>query len=160
MRKAAMICFIFLILTGFDNADDLIIKEMDITIDPASNELRYDFLIENTGEKPIKSDFDYPGQHPLGVEFVVQPNRTLAPYMELEPNSKYKKMLLLERGSTSYFEPGVESPFYLSYKIKDDADLNRLEKQAFHAKLLIIDGVNVSAEFPLKEWKEEHKEKS
>ncbi|MFD1849429.1 hypothetical protein [Oceanobacillus bengalensis] len=153
-RIFILICIALPFLTGFEGAENLEVLDIELTIIKSEGSLRYDFLLENTGDKPIESDFDYPGQHPFGIEFVVRPNDELATLMEMEPNTKYKKMQPMGSGSRGYFEPGEEAPFHVSYKIKDDVNFEQVKKQALNSTLLILDGVTVSAEYPLDEYKD------
>ncbi|RDW20108.1 hypothetical protein CWR48_05180 [Oceanobacillus arenosus] len=143
------ICITYCIVTGFDNADQLKLSDVEITIIKSDGVLRYDFKIKNTGETPIKSEFDYPGRHPLGIELVVRPNEKLATQMEMEENTKYRKMRPRGAGSSSYFQPGVETHFYVEYQVKKGADYDKVRKYALDSTLLILDGMDVSAEFPL-----------
>ncbi|RKQ35519.1 hypothetical protein [Oceanobacillus halophilus] len=149
MKKIILLCLLFFMLTGFEQADQLKITNVETTIIQTNQELRYDFTIENTGEKPIESDFDYPGYHPFGIELAVKPNENLANLMKMVQDTKYKKMIPLGSGSSGYFPPGEDASFHVSYQIKDDAELEKVKKHALDSTLLILDGVDISAEFLL-----------
>ncbi|MFD1167564.1 hypothetical protein [Oceanobacillus caeni] len=154
MKKVLFpIVFLFIFLTGFDHTENLEITKIETTVDEANHELRYDFEIKNNGNEPIKSEFDYPGSHPYGIELVVKPNEELAGLMEMEENTKHQKMLSLSSGSRGFFEPNSESYFYVSYQIKNGANFAKVKKHALDSTLLILDGVEVSAEFPLQNIK-------
>lgn len=154
MKKVLFpIVFLFIFLTGFDHADNLEITNIETTVIEANHELRFDFEIKNNGNQPIKSEFDYPGSHPYGIELVVKPNEELAKLMEMEENTKHPKMLSLGSGSRGFFEADSESYFHVSYQIKDGADFDKVKKHALDSTLLILDGIEISAEFPLKNMK-------
>lgn len=146
-----LICFLFILLSGFEQTKNLELTNVRVTIIEENNELRYDFEITNHGNEPIKSEFDYPGNNPYGIELVVQPSEALAQHMETEENSKYPKMHSLGKGSRGYFEANSESYFHVSYLIKEDANLEQVKKHALDSALLILDGTDVSAKFPLKD---------
>lgn len=155
MRKVKILFFTILastILTGFENQNRLVINEAEATIIESEGILRYDFIIENTGDTPIESSFDYPGHHPLGIEFVVRPNDKLAAQMVMEENTSFHKMLSMGRGQLEFFEAGAKMPVHLEYKIKKDADLKQVEQLALDSDLLILDGVDIAVEFGLKEF--------
>ncbi|WP_156288454.1 hypothetical protein [Oceanobacillus salinisoli] len=149
MRLFILIIIALTLLTGFEHADQLKLKDVETTIIKPNHELRYDFTIENTGEELIKSDFDYPGYQLFGIELVVKPNDELASLMEMEDHTEYKKMRLLGSGSPGYFPANDEAFFHVSYQIKEDADLEKVKKHALDSTLLILDGVEISAEIPL-----------
>lgn len=150
-----VLCFVFSLLTAFENQDKLEITDTEITVNQSEDILRYDFKIKNTGEATIESDFDYPGQHPFGIEFIVQPNEKLSELMIMEEHTNYKKMLPLGSGHAGFFEPNVEMPVYLEYKIKDDVNPEEVKELAYDASLLILDGVDITVKFPLQELKEQ-----
>lgn len=148
------LCLAFISLVAFDNQDKLELTNAEITVNESERVLRYDFTIKNTGDAVIKSEFDYPGQHPLGFEFVVRPNNNLATHMVMEDNTTYEKMLSMGSGQKEYFEPGTEMPIHLEYKIKDNADLDQVEQLAKDATLLILDGVDIAMEIAIKDTKQ------
>jgi len=154
MRKIKILLlslFALSILTGFENQDKLVIHEAEITIIESEGILRYDFIIENTGDTPIKSNFDYPGNHPFGIEFVVRPSDELADQMVMEENTSFNKMLSMGRGQLEFFEAGAKMPVHLEYKMKKDANPKQVEKLALDSDLLILDGVDIAVQFDLRE---------
>ncbi|MCM3397157.1 hypothetical protein M3638_04805 [Oceanobacillus profundus] len=144
----------FSILTGFEHQDKLEITDTEITVIQSEGLLRYDFKIKNNGEIPIESDFDYPGQHPFGIEFVIRPNEKLSEVMVMEKRTNYNKMFSLGSGHSGYFEPNTEMSVHLEYKMKDDVNPEKVKKLAYDSTLLILDGVDIAIEFPLQEIKE------
>ncbi|WP_339227437.1 hypothetical protein NSQ77_17965 [Oceanobacillus sp. FSL K6-2867] len=152
MKKIGFLFILFLVfnlLTGFENQNKLEITDTEITVIQSEGILRYDFKIKNNGEIPIESDFDYPGQHPFGIEFVIQPNQKLSEVMVMEKHTNYNKMLSLGSGYSEYFEPNTEMSVHLEYKIKDDVEPEKVQEFAYDATLLILDGVDIAAEFSL-----------
>lgn len=147
------LCMVFFILAAFENADQLQITEITTMIDKENGLLRYEFQIINNGDEPIKSEFDYPGHENYGIEIVVQPKEALANLMVTDATSKHPKMQPLEKGWKEYFEPGKETPFYISYKIKEDADFSNVTKHALDADLLILDGTEISKRIHLQDYK-------
>ncbi|TDK61755.1 hypothetical protein E2K98_12765 [Bacillus salipaludis] len=141
--------FTFFFLTGFDKTELINISNIETTIIKAENVLRYDIKLKNSGTTPLKSEFDYPGQHYYGIELVVRPNKKLASKMEMVEDSKFFKMLPMGSGATGSIEPGTEGSFHLEYKIKKGANLKEVKKLAFDSTLLILDGVNIIKEIPL-----------
>lgn len=154
MMRIVLLSLAVPFLFAFENADQLELTDLEITLDETEGILRYDFMIVNTGDSVIKSDFDYPGHNPMGIEFVVTPEDKLAKQMEMVNHSEFKKMLMIERGNPGYFAPDEKTPFHVSYKIKDSADLDKVLDHALEAKLLILDGVSISKEFPLGKYKD------
>ncbi|WP_068672889.1 hypothetical protein [Oceanobacillus sp. Castelsardo] len=154
MKKVLFpIAFLFVFLTGFEHAENLEITKIETTVIEANHELRYDFEIKNNGNEPIKSEFDYPGNQPYGIELVVKPNEKLAKLMEIEGNTEHQKMRPLGSGSRGFFEANSESYFHVSYQIKNGADFDKVKKHALDSSLLILDGIEISVEFPLKNIK-------
>ncbi|MDQ0253911.1 hypothetical protein J2S74_001283 [Evansella vedderi] len=153
MKKIAAILLIGLliggILLGFDNTDKLEVTNSETTVIKSERILRYDFTIENTGDTPIQSKFDYPGHHYFGIEVVVRPNEKLASLMEMVQDSKYDKMIFRGGGGGGSFEPSNKSKFHLEYEIKEGSDLDKVKKYAYDSTLLILDGPNVIAEIDL-----------
>lgn len=145
-----LLCIFFIGLTGFDNQDKLKISKAEITIIKSEDILRYDFKIKNTGKSPVKSEFDYPGHHLYGIEMVVRPSEKLASFMMMVEDTKYKKMVPMGGGNSGQIDPGNEGSFHAEYKIKEGADLDKVRKHAFDSTVLILDGLNITAEFPLK----------
>ena len=139
----------FIFITGFERAEHITISNIETTIIKAENILRYDIKLKNSGTKPFKSEYDYPGQHYYGLEIVVRPNKKLASKMEMINDSKFIKMVPMGSGSTGLMEPGTEGSFYVEYKIREGANLKEVKKLAFDSKLLILDGVDIIKEFPL-----------
>ena len=154
MKKLILLSIAVPFLFAFENADQLKLTDLEISVEESESILRYDFMIENTGESVIKSDFDYPGHNPIGIEFVVTPEDTLAKQMEMVNHTKFKKMLMIERGNPGYFAPGQKTPFHISYKIKESANVEKVLDHALKAKLLILDGVQISKEYPLNKYKD------
>lgn len=146
----------FLLLTGFDKVQQLQISKVETNILENENILTYDIQLQNTGNKPFKSKFDYPGNRYLGIEVVVKPKRKLAAKMDLVENSKYIKMILIESESTKMIPPKSEGKFHLEYKIKEGSDPNYVKRMAFESTLLILDGVEILKEIPLKSYKYTH----
>lgn len=141
--------FTFIFLTGFDRTEQINISNIETTVIKAENVLRYDIKLKNTGTKPFKSEYDYPGQHHYGLEIVVRPNKKLASRMEMVQDSEFIKMLPMGSGGTGLIEPGTEGSFHVEYKIKEGANLKEVKKWVFDSTLLILDGVNIIKEFPL-----------
>ncbi|MCY9139419.1 hypothetical protein [Peribacillus frigoritolerans] len=139
----------FSLLTGFNSANQIVISNIETTIIKAENTLRYDIKLKNTGTTQIKSEFDYPGHQPYGLEVVIRPNEELATKMEMDNSSKYKKMISMGGGSEGFINPGKEGSFHIEYKIKEGTDIKDIEKLAFDSTLIILDGVNIVKEFPL-----------
>lgn len=142
-----------LVLTGFDKAPQLEITNVEATILEEKNILTYDIKLKNISKKPFRSKFDYPGSHQLGIEVVVKPKRKLAAKMNLVENSKYIKMVLMESDSTRLIPPNSEELFHLEYKMKEGSDPNYVKRKAFDSSLLILDGVEIIKEVPLKSFK-------
>ncbi|WP_456274652.1 hypothetical protein [Bacillus sp. AK031] len=142
-----------LLLAGFDRGDQLEISNIETTIIKGERLLRYDIRLKNTGKTSFKSEFDYPGQQHYGIEAVIRPNKKLAAQMEMVQDSKYPKMMMWSSGSTGLMDPGMEGRFHLEYKIKEAANLDKVELAALDATLLILDGVDIVKEFPLKKMR-------
>jgi hypothetical protein len=140
-----------LALAGFDRGNQLEISNIETTIIKGEHLLRYDIRLKNTGNTPFKSEFDYPGHNHYGIEAVIKPNKKLQAQMEMVKDSKYRKMMIMSAGSTGLMDPGMEGRFSVEYKIKETANLEKVESAAFDATLLILDGVDIVREFPLKE---------
>ncbi|MGE7768470.1 hypothetical protein [Peribacillus sp. NPDC096540] len=149
-----ILLFSFFLLTGFNSANQLVISNIETTIIKAENILRYDIKLKNTGTTQIKSEFDYPGHHVYGLEVVIRPNEKLATKMEMDNSSKYKKMISMGGGSDGLIDPGNEGSFNIEYKIKEGTDIKDIEKLAFDSTLIILDGVKIVKEFPLKKINE------
>jgi hypothetical protein len=98
-------------------------------------QLPYDIKLKNSGTKPFKSEYDYPGQHYYGLEIVVRPNEKLASNMEMINDSKFIKMVPMGSGDTGLIEPGTVGSFHVEYKIKDGANLKEVKKLAFDSNL-------------------------
>jgi hypothetical protein len=143
-----LILVLFSLLTGFDQRN-IVVAEIETTIIKAEKILRYDVKFKNIGKKDIQSEFDYPGHHPNGFEIVIRPNEKLASLMEMESNSKYKKMMFRGGGGNGFFKAGTESQFNIEYQIKSDSDLEEVKKNALNSTLLLLDGTNVVKEIPL-----------
>lgn len=141
----------FIFTVGFDRAEQITISNIETTIIKAENVLRYDIKLENSGTKPFKSDFDYPGERSYGLEVVVRPNKKLASRMEMVNDSKFIKMVSMGGGGTGLIEPGAIGSFHVEYKIKKGANLKEVKKLAFDSNLLILDGVDIIKEIPLNE---------
>lgn len=142
------------ILTGFDRADMIEISNIETTIIPAENILRYDIELKNTGTEPFESTFDYPGDRYYGIELVVLPHRKLAAKMELVHNSKFIKMVSRGSSSTGRIEPGGVGSFHLEYQMKKGSLPSFVKKEAFDSTLLILDGVRTIKQIPLRQFKE------
>lgn len=139
----------FIFITGFDRADQITISNIETTIIKAENVLRYDIKLKNSGKKPFKSEYDYPGQQHYGLEIVIRPNKKLASRMEMINDSKFVKMVSMGGGGTGLIEPGTIGSFHVEYKIKEGANLKEVKKLACDSKLLILDGVDIIKEIPL-----------
>ncbi len=70
--------------------------------------------------------------------------------MELVEESKYVKMLPMGSGGTGMIDPGAEGSLHVEYKIKEFSDLKEIKKLAHDSTLIILDGVKVVKESPLK----------
>ena len=145
-----MTCFIIIILTGFDNQQNLNLT--DINIDVKENILRYEVILKTDDGSPIKSNFDYPGQKIQGFEIAVIPNKPLAQLMELnenEKNSQFTKMLLNTMG-TSSLSKDDELLLFIEYIIKKGSDMSKVEKLSRNeARLFIFDGADKIKEQPI-----------
>ncbi len=153
MRKPLtllLICFVFLLIMGFENQKDLTLTQVETTVIKTDRILRYDFKIKNVSNNRIESKFDYPGHHHYGIEVVVRPHDKLASLMEMQKNTKYQKMQPRGSGASGMFNPGQEAAFHNEYQIKDNVDFQEVKKYALDATLVILDGTNVIAEIPLK----------
>ncbi|MBU9722873.1 MULTISPECIES: hypothetical protein [Bacillaceae] len=128
---------------------DLVLTEVHTTIIEAEHILRYDITITNQGDSRLESEFDYPGHHPLGFQITVRPNEALEKLMVMEENTTYKKMRSMGGGASGIFEPHQDAKFNIEYQINEEADFQEVEKNAYDAVLLLIDGVEVIQEFPL-----------
>lgn len=144
-----MITTSFILITGFDRADQITISNIETTIIKAENILRYDIKLKNSGTETFKSEFDYPGHNFWGIELVIRPNKKLASKMEMVSDSKFIKMVPMGSGSKGVIEPGTVGSFHIEYKIKEGLDLKEVKKFAFDSKLLILDGVDIIKEIPL-----------
>jgi len=139
----------FIFITAFDRTEHISISNIEVTVIKAENILRYDVKLKNTGTKPFKSEYDYPGQHYYGLEVVVRPNKKLAAKMEMINDSKFIKMVPMASSGTGFIEPGAVGSFHMEYKIKEGINLKEVEKLAFDSTLLILDGMDIIKEFPL-----------
>ncbi|MED3574188.1 hypothetical protein [Cytobacillus praedii] len=139
----------FIFIFGFDGVEHITVSNIETTIIRAENILRYDIKLKNSGTKPFKSEYDYPGQRYYGLELVVRPNKKLASRMEIINDSKFVKMVSIGSGGPGLIEPGEEGSFHVMYKIKEGENLKEVRKLAFNSKLLILDGVDIIKEFHL-----------
>jgi hypothetical protein len=140
-------------LAGFERGDQLEISNIETTIIKGEHLLRYDIRLKNIGKTSFKSEFDYPGHNHYGIEAVIRPNRKLQSQMEMVNDSRYRKMMIMSAGSTGLLDPGKEGRFSMEYKITETANLEKVEAAALDATLLILDGVDIVREFPLKDMR-------
>jgi hypothetical protein len=152
LKLALFVCIAFIILTGFDKSS-LVISDIETTIIKSEKILRYDVKIKNIGKTDIKSEFDYPGHNPNGFEIVIRPNEKLASLMEMEQNTRYKKMVFRGGGSSGFFKAGSETLFHVEYQIKSGSNLKNVKKNALDSTLLLLDGTKIVKEIPFKERK-------
>ena len=141
----------FCLLTGFSHQEHLKINEVHTTINKSQKTIRYDFIIENTGNKRIGDEFDYPGYHYGGLEIVVVPSKDLEKLMNMMKNTKYRKMEVSGFGGQESIPPKETGAFHAEYFFKDLKNLEKVERYAMNGKLIILDGTNVIAELQLKE---------
>lgn len=83
---------------------------------------------------------------------VVRPNDELAALMNMEQNTKYKKMEHRGGGGSGIIDPGKEASFHIEYQIKSDVDLEKVKKYALYSTLVVVDGNKIIAEIPLKNF--------
>ncbi|GAE36825.1 hypothetical protein [Halalkalibacter akibai] len=148
------LCFALLSLVGFDsNKANLKVTDIEVTVIKSDHSLRYDFKIKNLGKSTVGGNEDYPGHHNLGLNIAVRPESSLAEHMEMEQDTKYKKMVPRGGGGTGFIKPGEEGQFHSEYQIKikemKDTDFKNIKSKALDATLIIMDGVKVIAEIPL-----------
>jgi hypothetical protein len=136
-------------ITGFDRTEKITISNIETTIIKAENVLRYDVKLKNSGTKPFKSEYDYPGHRYYGLEIVIKPNKELASKMEMIKEGKFIKLVHMGSGGTGFIEPGTVGSFHVEYKIKEGENPKVVQKLAFDSKLLLLDGVEIIKEFPL-----------
>lgn len=139
----------FIFIFGFDRVEHITVANIETTIIKSENILRYDIKLKNSGTKPFKSEYDYPGQRYYGLELVVRPNKKLASRMEIINDSKFVKMVFIGSGGPGFIEPGGEGSFHVMYRIKEGENLEEVRKLAFDSKLLLLDGVDIIKEFHL-----------
>lgn len=154
MKRLFSICILataIFILPAYDK-NDIILKDIEITIIKAENTLRYDLSLRNTGNEDINSEYDYPGHHLTGFEVVVRPNEKLESLMQMEEQTEFKKMRFRGSGGTGLLKIGKDANFHIEYQIKTTSDLNDVKKNAFDSTLILLDGHKIVKEFPLKKF--------
>jgi hypothetical protein len=152
MRKVLIVllmCLPLLCTLGFVEKSELVLTSVETTIIKTDRVLRYDFKIKNTGSQRITGTFDYPGHHYYGLEVTVRPNDKLASLMEMEKNSRFRKMQYRGGGSQGVFEPGKEASFHAEYQIKANVDFEEVKSASLDAGLLILDGPKIIQKIPL-----------
>lgn len=142
---------VLLFLSAYDK-NDIVLKDIETTIIKAENVLRYDVTLENTGSANIKSEYDYPGHHYTGFDIVVRPHKKLESLMEMEKDTKFKKMMFRGSGGTGFMEIGHDTDFHIEYQIKNGSDLEEVKENALDATLILLDGHKIVKEFPLKDF--------
>jgi hypothetical protein len=144
-----LLCLPLLFVVGFVKKSELVLTSVETTVIKTDRILRYDFKIKNTGTQRIHSTNDYPGNQPYGLEVTVRPNDKLASLMEMETNTKFRKMRYRGGGSQGVFEPGKEASFHAEYQIKENIDVEQVKSAALAGTLLVLDGDKVIAEIQL-----------
>lgn len=56
------------------------------------------------------------------------------------------------RGGSGIIDPGKEASFHMEYQIKSDVDLEKVEKYALDSTLVVVVGIKIIAEIPLKNF--------
>lgn len=140
----------FFLLTGFKHQEDIQLVEVHTTINESQHVITYDFKIKNIGQKPVGDEFDYPGYNFGGMEVVVIPNKELEKLMRMMENTEFKKMEISSFGGSGIIQPNETANFHAGYFYKNSTDKNLLKKEALNAKMIILDGTDIIAEFPLK----------
>jgi hypothetical protein len=112
--------------------------------------ITYDFKIRNTGNRTVGDEFDYPGYYHAGMEAVVVPNKELEQLMKMMNGTKYKKMEVAGFGGQGVILPNQTGEFSAEYFYKNSTDPEVLKKIAQNGKIVVLDGIEVIAELPLK----------